>query len=898
MYQLIIHCTVIYFQVTPYFDIFHDTIDGGFFDFLRSEQTSTMTCTVCKTKWQSEKQTHVLLPLEYDENKSLSQQVTDYFKNGIFVNRCCHKCHGHEFGVKCTKKVGKHIPEKHLVKVHVKNKLVEAPKFLIVELRKFNQLQTTDSKGKVTGHTIHKIKAPRSFSIGTEAKIEGEFYDPFAALSHIGDDAKEGHFVYDIKTNCKDNEGQTQWVQISDASEPRRKEEPNDGFLFVFKLKDSQGSIKDDAIPFETSSMETSPVIDASEEASFEEVEVNEHGRPQRTRTLPTRMQNSFLVEDVCKQPEPKLKPKKKEKEKTKLNPKTIIMGIRKKLFVNLGTRVDSENFKDDFNSSKKKDDVYSLQLQEIKQKFVTIKADIDSFHGYGLKSKRYKTLSAHCMTITKDIQDLQEKLKDSKLWKLDGKVLQNKARLWMSDEEWNFDANDDLIYIQNISKSLVLATANDEKVILEAFAKGKKGQVWRKGETDNDGYFSLESLKVAKVMTATSTTLEIKEPNDDFKQECKSQIMTAEEAGTILDTKAATVDMLEHLKEFPAVEKAITDVDEKNYKSLELLRKLKNNVSAQTLLNKDFHTSYLKHVQAKELKSEIENHKEKLILADKSIKDKIEICLKVSLDHLKHWQLNKFNKLKSEIKIFDNAEDSAECDALHSLLVTQRKLFFNIEELMPKKDMPIDLKMHSDEIVFFGGQLMAKAKMYDKRKNMEKKISEFPELEGRIQNLDGNDTHLENLKKFNGLNHLIKIQVETFSDNESVKPESFKRNALTHAKNILVSQNLLMDTGKEIAAEAVTSVKAWQDKQFKAIQTKITCFDVDKDAKYFDQLQEKLTLRFKLILEIEETGFPIMDDRLLKLKDEITQQKVILSTKGPTTGNTSKSEFTFNIIE
>jgi hypothetical protein len=37
--------------------------------------------------------------------------------------------------------------------------------------------------------------------------------------------------------------------------------------------------------------------------------------------------------------------------------------------------------------------------------------------------------------------------------------MLINKEGLWTSDDEWNFKTKDDLIYIENISKTKVLGT-------------------------------------------------------------------------------------------------------------------------------------------------------------------------------------------------------------------------------------------------------------------------------------------------------------------------------------------------------------------------------------------------------------------------------------------------------
>ena len=84
-----------------------------------------------------------------------------------------------------------------------------------------------------------------------------------------------------------------------------------------------------------------------------------------------------------------------------------------------------------------------------------------------------------------------------------------------MSDEEWNFKAKGDLIYIENISKTKVLGITNDGKVILEDFKEDKPEQLWKKGFSRSDGFdefYSLENSKVPKLITAVSSSnLEIK---------------------------------------------------------------------------------------------------------------------------------------------------------------------------------------------------------------------------------------------------------------------------------------------------------------------------------------------------------------------------------------------------
>jgi hypothetical protein len=112
----------------------------------------------------------------------------------------------------------------------------------------------------------------------------------------------------------------------------------------------------------------------------------------------------------------------------------------------------------------------------------------------------------------------------DSQLWKLDGGMLQNKEGLWKSNDTWNFQNHtslDDLIYIENIDESKVWGATIDGKVILENSEEDKAEELWRKGEPNTHGYFTLENYNVSKVITANSlASLELKgniTPKDRF---------------------------------------------------------------------------------------------------------------------------------------------------------------------------------------------------------------------------------------------------------------------------------------------------------------------------------------------------------------------------------------------
>jgi hypothetical protein len=101
-----------------------------------------------------------------------------------------------------------------------------------------------------------------------------------------------------------------------------------------------------------------------------------------------------------------------------------------------------------------------------------------------------------------------------SQLWKLDGSMLQNKDKIWVSDRNWVFKTKTDLIYIENIPKKKVLETSSNGSVILQDFEEGKAQQLWKKGEPNSEGYFTLENSNVTKIMTANylnSSILQIK---------------------------------------------------------------------------------------------------------------------------------------------------------------------------------------------------------------------------------------------------------------------------------------------------------------------------------------------------------------------------------------------------
>ena len=100
----------------------------------------------------------------------------------------------------------------------------------------------------------------------------------------------------------------------------------------------------------------------------------------------------------------------------------------------------------------------------------------------------------------------------DTQLWKLNGDLLHNKEGLWISGDKWNFKPKGDYFFIENISNKTVWGTGSNGEVIQENFKEDKNEQLWKKGELNDEGYFTLENIKVPKVITAiNSSRLEIK---------------------------------------------------------------------------------------------------------------------------------------------------------------------------------------------------------------------------------------------------------------------------------------------------------------------------------------------------------------------------------------------------
>ena len=77
-----------------------------------------------------------------------------------------------------------------------------------------------------------------------------------------------------------------------------------------------------------------------------------------------------------------------------------------------------------------------------------------------------------------------------------------------MSGEKWVFETKTNLIRIENILTKKVLGSTNDGKVRQEDYEEGKTQQLWKKGEPNAEGYFTLGNFNRTEIMTAVSSSI------------------------------------------------------------------------------------------------------------------------------------------------------------------------------------------------------------------------------------------------------------------------------------------------------------------------------------------------------------------------------------------------------
>ena len=87
-------------------------------------------------------------------------------------------------------------------------------------------------------------------------------------------------------------------------------------------------------------------------------------------------------------------------------------------------------------------------------------------------------------------------------LWKLDGSTLINRANIWHSSNEWNFQEEGDIIIIENTSNGKVLGIKDSNEVSMEE-ANNTAKQLWKKEDSKIEGFFTLKNSKSHKVLSA-----------------------------------------------------------------------------------------------------------------------------------------------------------------------------------------------------------------------------------------------------------------------------------------------------------------------------------------------------------------------------------------------------------
>ena len=106
-----------------------------------------------------------------------------------------------------------------------------------------------------------------------------------------------------------------------------------------------------------------------------------------------------------------------------------------------------------------------------------------------------------------------------TQLWKLLANgTLKNKERKWQPVGNWTFTSateknrkNETLIHIRNNNDNKTLGAFDRRAIANETFVKGKHTQLWKRGQTNTEGYFTLQNSDSQKFMTADSNNFELK---------------------------------------------------------------------------------------------------------------------------------------------------------------------------------------------------------------------------------------------------------------------------------------------------------------------------------------------------------------------------------------------------
>jgi hypothetical protein len=97
-----------------------------------------------------------------------------------------------------------------------------------------------------------------------------------------------------------------------------------------------------------------------------------------------------------------------------------------------------------------------------------------------------------------------------SQLWTLnDDSKLENRDKLWVSNETCVFKNKNGFIYIEIDITTKVLGITNGSIVGWEDYVDGNTQQLWIKGEPTVEGYFTLENVGVPMVLTAITKMID-----------------------------------------------------------------------------------------------------------------------------------------------------------------------------------------------------------------------------------------------------------------------------------------------------------------------------------------------------------------------------------------------------
>ena len=106
-----------------------------------------------------------------------------------------------------------------------------------------------------------------------------------------------------------------------------------------------------------------------------------------------------------------------------------------------------------------------------------------------------------------------------SQLWKLfENGTLKNKENTWQPDGNWSFTnateknlQNEKWIRIKNKVNNKTLVGFGSKAIANETFVEGRPIQLWKRGQPDNEGYYTLQNSESLKLITADTNSLELK---------------------------------------------------------------------------------------------------------------------------------------------------------------------------------------------------------------------------------------------------------------------------------------------------------------------------------------------------------------------------------------------------